>query len=76
MRLAGIKDYNQSNIFLNNVFLPSYNAKFSHTTSESVFALLPNNLNLDLIFCIKQNRTVNNDNTFKFYNHTFQIPPF
>jgi len=75
MRLAAIKDYDHANIFLNNVFLPSYNAKFSHPTSESVYAPLPNDTNLDLIFCIKQNRTVNNDNTFKFYNHTFQIPP-
>jgi len=74
MRLANINNYEQANSFLNNVFLPSYNSKFSHPAKNS-YSPLPKNLNLDLIFCIKEQRTVNNDNSFKFRGRVFQIPP-
>lgn len=74
MRLAGIKNYDDANSFLINKFLPYYNSKFSHP-AQSVYMPLPNDINLDLIFCIKHDRIVNNDNTFKFNGHVFQIPP-
>lgn len=74
MRLNGIKNYDQANSFLINKFLPYYNSKFSHP-ADSVYSPLPSNINLDLIFCIKHDRIVNNDNTFKFNGHIFQIPP-
>ncbi len=74
MRLYNIKTYDQANSFLNNIFLPSYNSKFTHPAKNS-YIPLPDNFNLDLIFCIKEQRTVNNDNTFKFRGRSFQIPP-
>ena len=53
MRLAGIKNYNQANKFLQEKFLPWYNAKYSHKDVESTYLPLPPDKNLDTIFFIK-----------------------
>lgn len=74
MRLAGIKDYDEANKFLLEKFLPWYNAKYTHP-AESAYTPLPQGKNLDLIFCIKEQRTVNNDNTISFNGQVIQIPP-
>lgn len=74
LRLAGIKDYENANKFLTEQFLPWYNERFTHQ-AESVYMPLPKDLNLDLIFCIKIQRTVKNDNTIQVHSQTVQIPP-
>lgn len=74
MRLAGIKDYEEANKFLIEKFLPYYNAKWTHKT-ESLYMPLPKEKNLDLVFCIKEQRTVNQDNTIAFRGQIIQIPP-
>jgi len=74
MRLAGIQTYEQANRFLIETFLPWYNAHYTHP-AESVYRLIPISTNLDLVFCIKKNRRVNNDNTVSIYGQTIQIPP-
>ncbi|MBA7484583.1 ISNCY family transposase ISMex6 [subsurface metagenome] len=75
MRLAGIKNYNQANKFLQEKFLPWYNSKYSHKNVESVYLPLPQDKNLDTIFCIKKERTVNSDNTIHIQGQVIQIPP-
>jgi hypothetical protein len=74
MRLAGIKDYVQANKFLIEKFLPWYNQRFVHE-AESAYMPLAKDKNLDLVFCIKKERTVNNDNTVQIYGQTIQILP-
>lgn len=74
MRLAGIKNYVQANKFLAGKFLPYYNTRFTHE-SESTYMPLSKDKNLDLVFCIKKERTVNNDNTVKVCGQIIQIPP-
>lgn len=74
LRLAGIKDYKQANKFLVNKFLHWYNKKYTHA-AESVYMPLPKNKNLDTIFCIKEERTVNHDNTISWDGQIIQIPP-
>jgi len=74
LRLAGIKDYKQANKFLINKFLPWYNKKYTHQ-AESIYMPLPKDKNLDTIFCIKKERTVNHDNTISWDSQTIQIPP-
>ncbi len=74
MRLAGIKNYQEANKFLVEKFLPWYNSRFTHK-AESAYMPLPKDKNLDLIFCIKKERTVNNDNTVQLYSQTIQILP-
>jgi hypothetical protein len=74
MRLAGIKNYCEANRFLNDKFLPYYNIKFTHQ-AEPAYIPIPKDKNLDLVFCIKKERTVNNDNTVSVYGQIIQIPP-
>ena len=74
MRLAGIKNYVQANRFLQNKFLPWYNAKYTHP-AENAYMGLPKGKNLDLIFCIKKERNVRADNTVQIYGQNIQIPP-
>jgi len=74
MRLAGTKNYDEANKFLLENFLPWYNAKYTHK-AESAYAGLPKEKNLDLVFCVKKERIVNNDNTIQVYGQLIQIPP-
>lgn len=74
MRLAGIKNYKEANKFLLEKFLPWYNKRFTHE-AESAYMPLPKDKNLDLVFCVKKERTVNNDNTVQIYGQTIQILP-
>lgn len=62
-----------------------YNTKHVHSITEatpqerlkrSVFTPLSKNVNLDDIICLKENRTVKNDNTFEFQGTTYQITNF
>lgn len=74
MRVAKVKSYKQANKYLIEKFLPYYNQRFTHE-SESAYKTLPKDINLDHIFCIKKERTVNNDNTIEFCGQTIQILP-
>ena len=74
MRLAKIKTYAQANEFLVKTFLPWYNTRYTHQ-AESVYMPIPKDQNLDLIFCDKKTRRVNNDNTIQIHGQTVQIPP-
>jgi len=76
MRLAGIKNYEEANKFLIEEFLPYYNKKFAHREGvESDYKRLPDEVNLDLIFCKKFERKVNGDNTIQFQGEIMQLPP-
>jgi hypothetical protein len=74
MRLAGIKNYCQANEFLLEKFLPWYNSRYTHQ-AECGYISLPKDKNLDLIFSVKKERVVNNDNTVHFYGQIIQILP-
>jgi len=76
LRLRGIRNYQEANLFLQNEFLPSYNKKFANIESiESAYKPLPWGVNLDLVFSKRFERKVNFDNTIKFQGYTIQIPP-
>jgi len=74
MRLAGIKSYEQANRFL-DTFIPDHNRRFSIKNVSSVFRSLPASINLDTVFCVKKERTVNSDNTIQLQGQVIQIPP-
>lgn len=74
MRLSGVSHYDEANRFLQDKFLPWYNAKYTHE-AESAYMPLPKGKDLDLIFCIKDYRKVRNDNTVSFNGQTIQILP-
>ncbi|MBU1027194.1 MAG: ISNCY family transposase [Candidatus Margulisbacteria bacterium] len=74
MRLAGIKDYDEANKFLQEKFLPWHNKRYM-LEAEGVYMPLPKEKNLDLVFCIKQWRTVRKDNTISLNGQIIQIAP-
>ena len=74
MRLAGTKNYAEADKFLLENFLPWYNKRYTHK-AESCYMGLPKEKNLDLIFSVKKERVVNNDNTIQIYGQIIQIPP-
>jgi hypothetical protein len=74
MRLVGIKTYKQANNFLLNTFLPWYNGRYTHQ-AESAYMSLAKDKDLDLVFCVKKERRVNQDNTIQIYGQIVQIPP-
>lgn len=74
MRVAKIKNYDEANKFLIDEFLPSYDRRFTHQ-AQNAYTALPKDKNLDHVFCIKKERTVNNDNTIQINGQTIQILP-
>jgi len=74
MRLAGVKNYDEANKFLQEKFLPWQNKRYA-LEAESVYMPLPKEKNLDLVFCIKQWRTVKKDNTISLNGQIIQIAP-
>jgi len=74
MRLQGIQNYKDANRFLEEEFLPWYNSHYNLSV-ESTYRELPQDKNLDLIFTIRYQRKVNNDNTIRFKGKIYQLLP-
>ena len=83
-RAAPCKTLKQLNDYLQK-WIVWYNTKRVHSItgvtpleriSNSVCRALPRGLNLDDVFCFKQERTVKLDNTFAFGNKAYQISNF
>ena len=74
-RLHGIKTKEDANRFLKEVYMPRHNKRFKVKPEQggSAFLPLPPHVDLDLIFCVKEPRVVNPDNTVSFNRLTLQI---
>ena len=81
---AHCKTLNQLNNYLQK-WIYWYNNKHIHATTEvtpvqrisnSICKPIPADLNLDDVFCFKDDRTVKLDNTFAFNNKIYQITNF
>jgi transposase len=77
LRLDGIKTVESANQFIKKVYQPQHNKRFTVKPEkpESAFIPVAPHLNLDLIFSIKEPRTVNPDHTVQFQRLILQIPP-
>jgi transposase len=75
MRLRTIATLEQANRFLHEEFLPDYNRRFTIKAAKhgSAYRKLPRRINLNTIFCIKKERTVQKDNTLSYKGRVFQI---
>lgn len=75
MQLAGIKNMDEANRFLEEVYIPYYNARFMRPAANEIDLHKPLDSSLDLenIFCIKTERTVQNDWTVQYKKRYFQI---
>jgi transposase len=76
MKLHNITTPEAANPWIENYFLPRYNAQFARTPAQpkSLFRK-PTGLDLDAIIAFRYLATVANDNTVKINNTIIQIPP-
>jgi len=77
LRIRGIKTLKEANKYLKTEYLREHNKNFTIRPEQegTAFIKVPKNVDLDRIFSLKYERTVNNDNTISFNNRLFQIGP-
>lgn len=76
LRLAGIRNPDQANAFLNAHYIPEFNKKFAVAPAQPETAFVPTSrTDLDRVFSIQHERTVDQDNTVRWANISLQIQP-
>lgn len=77
LRLHKVSSLEAANHYLIEEYIPKHNHKFAHAAKESGIAYrrLPKNLDLNNIFCIKEERIVAPDNTISYNCQFYQILP-
>ncbi len=74
LRLHGIHNLASANQFLRDSYIEEFNKRFAVAASEPGHAFLPvRGKNLDLIFSLQHERTVNQDNTVHLGSRILQI---
>jgi hypothetical protein len=75
LALAGISDMEAANRYLQERYLPAFNAEFAVPAMESGSAFVPwIGGSLEDILCEQYERTVGNDNCVRFEGLSLQIP--
>ena len=76
LRLRRITTREAANAFLREQYIQEFNSRFTVPAAASGTAFVPlASQDLDRIFSIQHDRTVNNDNTVRFANMVLQIEP-
>src|SRR5205807_3957629 len=76
LRIRKVRSYESANAFLQEQFLPNeYATKFKVTPAnlQTAYKPLPNGIDLNEIFCLKQHRKVNRDHTYSWNNEIYRI---
>ena len=74
LRLRGITDPEQANEFLRTQYIAELNRKFAVAAAEKGSAFVRSRRqDMDWIFSVQHERTVNNDNTVALANRIFQL---
>ena len=76
LRLNKIKDMKSANKYLQDVFIPSFWQKHIEVMSRndvSEFTTVPEHINLDDVFVLKEYRKIRNDHTFSYGNKFYLI---
>ena len=75
MRLRNISSIEEANDFAQNEYISIHNKRFSVPPASTVDEHLPvdSELNLDNIFCIKEERILTNDNTISYKRRLIQL---
>ena len=76
-RLHGIKTKEAANRFIQEVYIRQHNKRFAVKPEQAGTAFVPiqAHLDLDLVFSVKEERTVGHDNTITFERIVLQIEP-
>jgi hypothetical protein len=76
LRLRGIRTVEAANAFLREHYIGEFNRRFQVASAQSGSAFVPyRGKDLERIFSLQFERTVNRDNTVSFQNLTLQIEP-
>jgi len=75
LRLEKVADKNHANAVAKKI-IPQHNRRFTKKPANPISAWrpVPNDIDLMQILCVKEQRTVANDNTISYNGTTFQIP--
>jgi hypothetical protein len=75
LRLNGITAYAQANRYLEQIFVPDFNRRFTVTPARrlSAFTAVPKGMDLSLLLSVHHDRIVRNDNTVIFRNLILQL---
>ena len=74
LRLRGITDPDKANEFLRTEYIAEFNGKFAVAPAQKGSAFVRiRRKDLDWIFSVQHERTVNNDNTIALANRIFQL---
>ncbi len=73
LKLNNISTMEKANRYIEKVFLPYYNNKFKKEPLSEDSFFLKTTADLDNIFCVKEERTVDNANCVKWNGKVFQI---
>jgi hypothetical protein len=72
--VRGIKDLDKANEFLRTEYIAEFNRKFAVAPAQKGSAFVRiRRKDLDWIFSVQHERTVNNDNTVALANRIFQL---
>ena len=76
LRLRSITTLEEAKLFLREHYIQDFNRSFQVPAAQKGSAFLPRtSKDLDLIFSVQSQRTVNRDNTVSFQNLTLQTEP-
>jgi hypothetical protein len=74
LRLKGISNIQEANLFLCEYYTEHHNLKFAKVPADATDVHRPiKNIDLDKIMCIKEERTLTNDFTIVFNKQIFQL---
>ncbi|GEM_PF-2549774 len=74
LKRAKIRTYEAANRYLNEVYIPKHNRKFTVEAKSKETAFLPVKYNLKHIFSVRESRKVRKDNTVTLRNIVYQFP--
>lgn len=75
LRVAGITDYEAADCYLQEVFVPDFNRRFTVVPAQPENAFVPlAGVDLELLLSIRHERVVRNDNTVTFNRLILQLP--
>ena len=75
LRVSRIQTLEEANTFLQQTYVAEFNSKFAVAAAEAGTAFMPiQRLDLNRVFAIQHERSVNKDNTIQFANHVWQLP--
>lgn len=73
-RINNISTIEEANKYLQEVYIPKYNMKFSRPAfNPNIVYRSSSDINFEDIFCIREERKVRNDWTFSYHGRMFQI---